>query len=437
MSLAIRGVFWLGLYLAVTTVPLIFASLGPPTGRGFVTELAIALGFVGLAMMGTQFALVPRFPAVAAPFGEDAVVQFHRQVSYVATAFILAHPALLLLGKAHSIVLLNPMQAPWRARFALAATLCLLVVMATSIWRRRLGLTYEMWQLLHALLATAAVVLALAHIALVGHYVDTVWTGLLWVVMAASFLGLLAWVRVVKPFIRLRRPWEVERVTRERGNTWTLTLRPVGHRGLEFAPGQFGWVMIDRSPFALTSHPFSFSASAEAGGRAAISIKALGDFTSTVHKLRPGTRAYLDGPHGVFTPDRHEGPGFVLIGGGVGIAPLVSMLRTFADRGDPRPCLLFYAHRTLEDATFQEEIDRLAHRLPLAVVHVVEHPPEGWRGDRGRITADVLRRHLPYRYERMQFFVCGPPPMLESVAKTLKSLGVPVTRIHTERFSFV
>jgi predicted ferric reductase len=76
VSLPVRGVFWLGLYLAVTTVPLIFASLGPPTGRGFVTELAIALGFVGLAMMSMQFALIPRFRAVAAPFGEDAVVQF-------------------------------------------------------------------------------------------------------------------------------------------------------------------------------------------------------------------------------------------------------------------------------------------------------------------------------------------------------------------------
>jgi NAD(P)H-flavin reductase len=66
-----------------------------------------------------------------------------------------------------------------------------------------------------------------------------------------------------------------------------------------------------------------------------------------------------------------------------------------------------------------------------------EHPADGWRGERGRITADVLRRHLSYRYERMQFFVCGPPPMLESVVKTLRSLGVPVARIHTERFSFV
>jgi NAD(P)H-flavin reductase len=66
-----------------------------------------------------------------------------------------------------------------------------------------------------------------------------------------------------------------------------------------------------------------------------------------------------------------------------------------------------------------------------------EHPADGWRGEHGRITADVLHRHLPYRYERMQLFVCGPPPMLESVVKTLRSLGVPVARIHTERFSFV
>jgi len=168
-----------------------------------------------------------------------------------------------------------------------------------------------------------------------------------------------------------------------------------------------------------------------------LSIRAVGDFTESVAKLRPGIRAYLDGPHGVFTPDRNEGPGFVLIAGGVGIAPLISMLRTFADRRDQRPCHLFYASRTLEDTTFLEELRELQRRLDLTLVLVLEDPPQDWKGERGRIEKSLLRRRLPGRYPRMQFFICGPVPMLDTVESDLADIGVPAAHIHTERFVFV
>lgn len=87
-----------------------------------------------------------------------------------------------------------------------------------------------------------------------------------------------------------------------------------------------------------------------------IAIKALGDFTSTVHRLSPGTAVYLDGPHGVFSMDRDEGPGFGFIAGGVGITGLISMLRTMADRGDVRPAVLVYANGDWEGVVFREEL---------------------------------------------------------------------------------
>jgi predicted ferric reductase len=293
------------------------------------------------------------------------------------------------------------------------------------------------WQGLHTVLAIASVLFALGHIVLVGRYVDTAWKQVLWTVMTAAFLSLIVWVRVMRPLRRLRRPWEVARVDAERGGTTTITLRPIGHGGFDFAPGQFGWISVGRSPFALTQHPFSFSSSAEADGSVQMSIKALGDFTRTVAELRPGTRAYLDGPHGVFTPDRNEGPGFVLIAGGVGIGPVISMLRTFADRGDRRPCHLFYASRTLEDTTFLEEVRALEERLDLTLVLVLEDPPRDWPGERGRIDGPLLRRWLPERHQRMQFFICGPPPMLDAMESALAEIGVPTAHIHTERFVFV
>jgi predicted ferric reductase len=438
MSLAIRGVFWVGVYIAVVAGPLVFALVDAPEGRDFWTEFSVALGFIGLSMMGMQFVLVARFRSVAAPFGEDAVVQFHRQMSYVATAFVLAHPVILFVARTELLSLLNVFEAPWRARFAVASVLLLVVVMVSSIWRSRLRLSYEAWQLLHAVVSTLAVVAALVHMFLVGHYLDSLWKQVLWGAMTAGFVGLLAWVRVLRPLQRRRRPWEVVSVAPQRGGVSTLTFEPVGHDGFAFMPGQFVWLFVDRSPYAATAHPFSFSGSAERDdGKVEVSIKAMGDFTSTVHALKPGTPAYLDGPHGVFTIDRNEGPGFVLIGGGIGITPLLSMLRTARDRDDRRPFLLFYANRRFEEAAFAEELEMLRRHLDLEVLHVVQEPPEGWSGETGLIDDELLRRRLPARFERRQYFICGPPPMMDALEDALSRIGVPAERIHSERFSFV
>ncbi|MFI1919173.1 ferric reductase-like transmembrane domain-containing protein [Nocardia sp. NPDC020380] len=433
-----RGIGWLGLYVAVAVVPLVFAVLGPQSAnRGFWLEFSVALGFVGMSMMGMQFALVARFQAMAAPFGEDALVRFHRQISYVALAFILAHPVLLQVGGVDVARLLNLAQAPWRARFAVASVVLLLMLVATSVWRRRLRIRYEVWQVLHGVLSVLIVGFALAHMLLVGHYLGETWKKALWIVMTVALVGLLVWVRVIKPIGRLRRPWRIASVTAERGDAHTLGFEPVGHKGFRFQPGQFGWLVVDRSPFTVSAHPFSFSSSAERAEGVEMTIKVLGDFTSTIGQLAPGTRAYLDGPHGVFTPDRYEGPGFVLIAGGVGITPMVSILRTLAERADPRPCTLFYANRTLDDATFADELDALTARVDLTVIHILETAPPTWDGERGFLDQRILARHLPPRSEYQQYFLCGPGPMVTAVEDALAALAIPAERVHTERFNFV
>lgn len=76
MTLAVRGVFWVLAYLGVCIAPLVFAAIGASEpGHGFWTNFSVALAFVGLAMMGLEFALVARYKSVAAPFGQDGLLQ--------------------------------------------------------------------------------------------------------------------------------------------------------------------------------------------------------------------------------------------------------------------------------------------------------------------------------------------------------------------------
>jgi predicted ferric reductase len=71
------------------------------------------------------------------------------------------------------------------------------------------------------------------------------------------------------------------------------------------------------------------------------------------------------------------------------------------------------------------------------VVYVLEDPPPGWTGERGLIDEAVIRRHLPPHHRRFQYFVCGPPPLMDSMERVLPSLEVPAGRIHAERFDMV
>jgi predicted ferric reductase len=254
--------------------------------------------------------------------------------------------------------------------------------------------------------------------------------------MSAAFLSLLAWVRLIRPRRALARAWRLERVAPERGQTTTVALSPPASADFRFEPGQFAWFAIGRSPFSLTQHPFSFSSSAERG-EVELAIKALGDFTSHVRELETGTKVFVDGPHGAFSIDQDEGPGFGLIAGGVGIAGLISMLRTMADREDVRPVLLIYANRDWDGVAFRDELEELKGRLNFGLVHVLERPPADWLGETGHVTAELLARHLPRGYRRFQFFICGPDPMMDAVEAALLDLRVAPDRIHTERFDMV
>ena len=244
-------------------------------------------------------------------------------------------------------------------------------------------------------------------------------------------------MRIVKPLFMLRRPYRISEVREERGDTWTLVMQPDGHAGFRFRPGQFGWLTVWGSPFKITGHPFSFSSSAEvADGRVEMSIRNLGDFTSEIHKVPVGQRVYLDGPYGAFTignpADMH-----VLIAGGIGITPMMSMIRTLADRGDKRPVILLYGSKDWESITFREELEALKARLNLTIVHVLENPPVGWTGEQGFITAEVFKRHLPPPYADHEYFICGPDVMMDAIENALGELNVPLPKYHSERYSFV
>ncbi|MCT7954055.1 ferredoxin reductase family protein [Laspinema palackyanum] len=431
--------FWIALYIAIALLPLLVLILhAPPEARDFWTEFSVALGFIGLAMIALQFALTARIHHIESSYGIDIILQFHRYISLVAFTLIIIHPLILFINEPETLELLNVFQAPWRARFAVTGTVALIILVITSVWRKRLGIPYEEWRIAHGILAVSAVGFGIAHAVGVGYYLNFFWKIVLWSSVGVLALLLLIYVRLVKPWLMTRKLYLVEEVIPQRGDVWTLALRPRGHEGITFHPGQFAWITLEISPFRMREHPFSMSSSGDHAERLEFSIKALGDFTKTIKDVKPGTKAFLDGPYGTFTIDKYwDTAGFVLVAGGIGITPMMSMLVTACERKDDRPFLLIYGSKTWDDITFREELEALKDQLDLTIVHVLREPPDDWEGETGYVDKELLEKYMPTHAGSRQYFICASPKMMDGVEAAFYELNVPVTHVHMEHFNLV
>ena len=109
------------------------------------------------------------------------------------------------------------------------------------------------------------------------------------------------------------------------------------------------------------------------------------------------------------------------------------MLRYLRDTKDQRRAMLLFANDAEPDIIFRDELNALPHNF--SVVHVLKQPPDGWEGEEGYVTQDIIRRHAGEMLDRCHVMLCGPPPMMDAVLDSLENLGIEPERIHYEKFS--
>ncbi len=433
----IQTLFWIGVFVLLAMLPMAVALIGPkPPGRDFWVEFGALLGFLGLAILNVQCVATGRFRWFAAGFGLDNILQFHKQTGIFAWLLILAHPAILFMADPVFVEYLDPRVNFPRAVSLSFVVLASIVLVASSLWRLNFRLSYEWWRLLHGGLSFGIVFFGLGHVLMVDHYSEPLWRKAAFVALSGGALYLIFHSRVVQPWALRRRPYRIAKVRPERGDAWTLEIAPDGHPGMPYRAGQFVWLTVGDTPFSLQQHPFSI-ASSPLHDRIELTIGQFGDFTRSVQDIPAGTRAWLEGPYGSFYRVRAEEKAAVFIAGGVGITPIMSHLRTARERGEKVPFVLIYGNKTFDDVIFREEIEQMAARLDLKVVHVIEEPAEGWSGETGFIDGEVLDRHLPKDFRDYDFFICGPEPMMDLCEPIVYRKGVRPQSIHSERFNMV
>lgn len=435
-----RGYLWVTLGFAAIALPFaILLNTGMrPAGTSLLWDFSKGLGFAALALISLQFILTARFRRLTLPFGIDIVYLFHRYLAYGALALILGHFGILYIWYEEALGDLNPLTARWELTSGRVGLVCFAALVVSSIFRKRLRLDYALWRYVHVALAIGGFAAAVAHVLGVGYFTAAIESRVLWLTVTFAWLGLVIWVRVVKPWRQTRNPWSVTGVEEQHGGAVTLTFAPQREGLSPWKPGQFAWLTLDRSPFRLSEHPFTISSAPGAAPSVSMTIKPLGDFTKAATRVKPGTRAYLDGPYGVFSIDNEpEADGFVMIAGGIGITPMIANLHAMRERNDDRPVILVYANPSWDKVAFRDELADLESELRLEVVHVLEKAPEGFKGETGMIDRDLLARRLDNATRDWPHLLCGPPPLTAAARQALLDLGVPLAAIESELFDMV
>jgi predicted ferric reductase len=430
------GVFLLVLYPLLAAAPLAtFALLNPISDHLRGAEVGTDCAVIGFTILALQFAITARLSWVEAPFGLDVLLVFHRAMALVATALLCVHPVLVAQEEGWS--LLTGWRVHWYIWAGRAVLALLLLHVVVSLSRRAIRLPYEQWRRLHQRFSLSVLTLGFAHSVAAG---DDMQGGALLVWSFVMAVAIAAWLhsRVILPRLLLRRPFRVTEVKPEAPHVWTLTLERQGGRPFRFAPGQFQFLRLHSAVVPPEEHPFTIASSPARSGRISITIKESGDFTSRVGRVRPGDLATVHGPFGRFShtlyPDEAD---LVFVAGGVGITPLMSMLRSMRERSEPRRVLLVYASRTAADMLFTDELEAMqAGGCPsLTIVPVLDDAPDAsWVGEVGRLDAARLVR-ICGGAEGKAFYMCCPPGMMTSLNRGLKRLGVSPRRIHADYFS--
>jgi predicted ferric reductase len=174
-------------------------------------------------------------------------------------------------------------------------------------------------------------------------------------------------------------------------------------------------------------------------------IKDVGDFTHQISQVQVGQRVFIDGPYGNFGGEAlsvdHDQ--LIMIAGGVGIAPMISILRQMEGDQDKKvlnkKILLIYGNRVTEQAVNLKEMVNLESFKNLEVLHLVSEPTKDWQGLTGVLNATMLERILSahqINLKTAQFLICGPAEMIDSVEISLDQFGAPLANIASEKFQY-
>ncbi|MFP4377323.1 MAG: ferric reductase-like transmembrane domain-containing protein [Spirochaetales bacterium] len=426
-----RAKITLGLIIAVTSIlPLFFVELDDATFLVNLYKVLAKIGaFIGSMFMIWQFFL--GFRGVVSSIFPDLswVVDLHKALGMYGVPIILLHPVFIGLYylELRGTNIYDLQLDSGFSQFVLLGIVLLgliaFITISSAFFRQKMGFYRWLYTHLSAYLVPPFLFL---HSFALGQTVGGTGLNYYWWFLAAVMVVLYIY-RVAHKLGAFSARYRVSQAREVAKETTEVVLEP-GDGALEPRSGQFVYM---RESVKKNAHPYTVSSFDEHSRVLSITATQEGSQTTRLQNVAPGAMFLLDGPYGVFTRGALASDlPLVMIAGGIGITPFRRVWREL-ERTRDREAHLFFANEHFEEITFRDEVDALEH---VHVVHVLNQEPE-FEGEKGFVTVDILRRHLPRELRDYQILICGPPVMITKLEAALKETDIPENQIRHEMFA--
>jgi predicted ferric reductase len=424
-TLGFRGTAWFMVCLPLLPVLLLrmIPDIAAMTSTASTLRLlAIHAGLLGYVSFAVSVVLGARFPFVERMFVSlDRMYRFHRRLAAAVAAFLVAHVLLMLASVSVSgeaaTTLLTP-DPGWRVFAGVIAFVGFCTVIVITVVAR---LRHEVFLRVHRVFGVVFAIGALHALRVPAFAGQSRWfSGYL---AAVTAVGLGAWFYrsgLGRTLVR-RYFYEVSDIRLVRPDVTEVTLVPL-EDPLQFTPGQLVFIGVDDDAVTREQHPFSIT-SAPSERELRLVVKAIGDFTTGLRSVVPGSMVRVEGPYGGFWREGAGEQRQVWIAGGIGVTPFLSIARSLDT--DTLDIDFYYCTEDADAAVFLDELYAIADRHPRLRVIPVRADALGFltAADVQAVSGDLSKTEI---------FMCGPPAMIDALTTQFAQLGV--THVHFEDF---
>ena len=391
------------------------------------------LGVTAAVLVFFQILLVSRLKFLDRIFSLNRMVYFHRMNGLAIAFLVFVHPILIIA--AENFTLFPFEKRYWPEFLGVGVLIFVLVVVTTANWRLMFNFAYDQWLRFHRLITVVAIALMTTHILFVSKTFNSGLPHTLVFVTAGVNLMLISRLWFRRLFPGRKRRFVVSNVEPAGKDAYSIAVQPCDGQILDHIPGQFAFITPVSEIVPKEEHPFTISSTPSRPGALQFVIRSLGDWTSNISRLKAGETVLIDGPYGLFSHKvLTENEPIIMIAGGIGITPMLSMLRYMADVDDPRQILLIWSNKTKEHIVFPEEFNALEQSLQhFHIIHLITRDSEG-KNKIGRLDQNRLEKLLKGWRRTSNIFICCPLEMMKEMTRSVKNIGFSSARVYKEDF---
>ncbi len=407
---------------------------------------SMIMGSLAYTWISLQFVLSARPKFIEVPFGMDKIYRFHGIMAVVSILGAIVHAIINEEVIGESII--TTIGSAALVIFVLISLLTMLSMTPSFIlryppfkWLKKTieawkKFTYEQLRFIHNFTVVAYVILNI-HVLLTPNARNNAFITSVYIFYLVVSLSFYLYHKFLKPAYLQKNKYLVKDVIKENDDVWTIRMQPTNKKLKTHIPGQFAFFSFKGEKQRFLEHPFSISSSPD--DDLSITVKELGDFTKTIGQLKVDDFVLVEGPFGVFSYVNHpQEQETVFIVGGIGITPVMSMVKHMSIHDPNRKVLLIWGMNTIADQVAKDMMTEIVARMKNLTIIPVISKDSTFDGEKGYINQEMIKK-LTEKVQIDQsvtgYYICGPSILMDNCIDALLKMEISHKRIHFEKFA--